>query len=142
MTTREWIEGSLKRPVWLAGFVVCLLALSATTAFNGHRWHSRTALLEQENLSLKLQKLSDAMEAQSQLFALRTRELAESDVVAQILLDRAGAPARLGLIDATPGVSRLLIVDPAQSVRASATLKANQWQQQTVDAKLLKFLNT
>jgi diguanylate cyclase (GGDEF)-like protein/PAS domain S-box-containing protein len=79
-------------------------------------------------MELRLGRLAGELAAESQQLVDRSRELANSELVARLLQDDASPADRTALLDlAGHGVQSLLLVSASQSVKLSAVMADGRW---------------
>jgi hypothetical protein len=101
--------------VWLAIGAAAVVALIVLTVSSQWYWQRRASDLARANLNLQLARLSSEISRQSEMLEARALELADSEPVAQLLQDGAGAaPDRSAILDLTHhGVDALAVVSAA-----------------------------
>jgi diguanylate cyclase (GGDEF)-like protein/PAS domain S-box-containing protein len=111
------------RAVWLAACGLPVLILLVLTASSQSRWRHRAAALERENLNLRLVEVAREVKAESDQLAERARELAESELIAQVAQENSNAsPDHAALLRLTRGaVDALVVLSASQTVKFSAT---------------------
>src|SRR3984957_4777129 len=132
-SVREHLRGWLtkKRLGWAAcGLPV--LALLALAAASQQYWQQRAAALERENSKLQQNELAHEAARESDQLIERARDLADSDLIAQLVQDNAGAPPdRSAILGLTRGmVDALVVVSASQAVRFSATIAGDSLTEQ------------
>src|ERR1700722_7963970 len=124
-SVREHLRGWLtkKRLGWAACGLPGVRVL-ARAAGSKQYWQQRAAALERENSKLQQNELAHEAARESDQLIDRARDLADSDLIAQLVQDNAGAPPdRSAIMGLTRGmVDALVVVSASQAVRFSATI--------------------
>jgi diguanylate cyclase (GGDEF)-like protein/PAS domain S-box-containing protein len=138
MSRREWMQASLKRPIWLAAAAMLFIGVVLVLTLSEHRWRERAAHLAEDNTRLRAASLSAALETEAARFEARSQDLAGSDSIVQFAADR---PDR-SFPNPRAGVDGFLLLDAGQSPRWSAVLSAGSWKESPPDTGLLKVLQS
>ncbi len=143
MTVPDRIRGwCTRRRAWLATGAVAVVLLLVLAASSQRYWHNRAAALERENLNLLLQQVTQQIIAQSSQLADRTQELAQSDLVAELLAANT-APQDHSAIIALSGTSfDSLLIGSSQTVRFSARAKEGLLSDGPPDPALMRLLES
>ncbi|MGC2030493.1 MAG: EAL domain-containing protein [Steroidobacteraceae bacterium] len=135
---RGWLT---KKWLWLAACGLPVLALLALAAASQQYWQQRAAALERENSKLQQNELAYEAARESDQLIERARDLADSDLIAQLVQDNAGAPPdRSAILGLTRGmVDALVVVSASQAVRFSATIAGDTLTEQPPPPAMMRM---
>ncbi|MHB8478654.1 MAG: putative bifunctional diguanylate cyclase/phosphodiesterase [Steroidobacteraceae bacterium] len=140
---RELLRGWLtKKWLWLAACGLPVLALLALAAASQLYWQHRAAALERENSKLQQKELAQEAARESDQLIERARDLADSELIAQLMQDSPGAPPdRSAIMGLTRGmVDELVVVSPSQAVRFSAKIAGDGLTEQPPAPAMMRGL--
>jgi diguanylate cyclase (GGDEF)-like protein/PAS domain S-box-containing protein len=104
-------------------------------------WQHRAAVLEAENLNLRLTELAGEVRRETDQLTDRAHDMAQSASVAQLLQDNAAPPDRSALSSLAGNTfDGLLVISASQAVRFSATLADDRLTEQPPAPAMLQFL--
>src|ERR1700722_1519159 len=132
-SVREHLRGWLTNKwLWMAACGLPVLALLALPAASQLYWQHRAAALERDNSKLQQQELAHQAARESDQLIERARDLADSELIAQLAQDSPGAPPdRSAILGLTRGmVVSLVVVSASQAVRFSATIAGDTLTEQ------------
>ena len=140
---REHLRGWLtKKWLWLAACGLPVLALLALAAASQQYWQHRAAALERENSKLQQKELAHEAARESEQLIERARDLADSELIAQLVQDNSNAPPdRSAILGLTRGmVDALVVVSASQAVRFSATIAGDGLTEQPPPPAMMQRL--
>ena len=140
---RERLRGWLtKKWLWLAACALPVLGLLALTAASQLYWQHRAAALERENSKLQQKELALEAERESEQLIERARDLADSELLVQLVQDTSNAPPdRSAILGLTRGmVDALVVVSASQAVRFSAALAGDGLTEQPPPPAMIQRL--
>jgi diguanylate cyclase (GGDEF)-like protein/PAS domain S-box-containing protein len=140
---REHLRGWLtKKWLWLAACGLPVLALLALAGASQQYWQHRAAALERENSKLQQKELAHEAARESEQLIERARDLADSELIAQLVQDNSNAPPdRSAILGLTRGmVDALVVVSASQAVRFSATIAGDGLTEQPPPPAMMQRL--
>jgi diguanylate cyclase (GGDEF)-like protein/PAS domain S-box-containing protein len=145
MINREGIRALfMRRPVWLVACALPFLVLIILVFSSQRYWQQRASALEGENLNLQLKELTREVTRESDQLIERARDLAQSDLMAQLLQENAGASsdgsAILGLTRRK--VDALVVISASQVVRFSAVIADDRLIERPPEPAMIHFFQS
>jgi len=134
----------MRGPVWLAACAVAVLVLMVLTFASQRYWQHRASALEGENLNLQLKELTRELTRESDQLVERARDLAQSDLIAQLLQENSGASpdtaAVIGL--ARRRVDDLMVISASQAVRFSVGVAGDRLVERPPEPAMIRFFQS